>query len=200
MTDTLEIVVVDLPGICASPDLEALDHQADVTVTRLVHPTFRYDLPLVIVPDTSSWSDALAWVRESGWSSALEDRRGLVLGLGLGTALLGQTIGDGGQTTEGLRLMDIATHLEDGDPMRCTGTVMGVDIIATSTAARITCGSEAIGWVHLNGLCGAVDEGALRFSDAAVMGTSLTGLFSRPALRDVFCTEIGRRSGLTYVA
>lgn len=200
MTDTLEIVVVDLPGIRVTSDLEALDHQADVTVTRVGRPTFRDDIPLVIVPDTSTWSDALAWVRESGWRGALEDRRGLTLGLGLGTALLGQTIRDGGQTTEGLRLLDIDTLVEDGDPMSCVGTVMGVDIVATSTAARITCGSEAIGWVHVSGPCGAVDEGALRFSDAAVMGTSLTGLFSSRALRDVFCTEIGRRSGLTYVA
>lgn len=201
MSDLLEFAVIDLPGLRSAPDIESLESQAGVAITRRLSPTLSRGCPLLIVPDTATWRVALAWMKTSGWSTAIRSRReGLVLGLGIGTTLLGRTITGGGLTVAGLNALDITSCITDARPGRRAGTLMGVEFIATSTAAEITCGPEATGWVHLDDPQGRCDEGALRFSDATIMGTSLTGLFSIPALRDVFCTEVGRRAGLTYVA
>src|SRR5207253_6443292 len=56
-----------------------------------------------------------------------------------------------------------------------------------------------IGWVHLDDVYGAAEEGAVEPEEARFLGTTLHGLFEEDGFRATFLTEIGRRAGKTFV-
>jgi adenosylcobyric acid synthase len=61
-----------------------------------------------------------------------------------------------------------------------------------------TRGTGAAGWVHLDDVHGAEDDGAVD-PDARALGTSLHGLYEEDGFRAAFLTEVGRRRGKTFV-
>src|SRR5207249_8774427 len=56
-----------------------------------------------------------------------------------------------------------------------------------------------VGWVHLDDVHGAEDEGAVEPDEARFLGTSLHGLFEQDGFRAAFLTEVGRRRGKAFV-
>ena len=59
--------------------------------------------------------------------------------------------------------------------------------------------SSLPGWIHLDDVYGAVDEGAVEPGEARFLGTTLHGLFEQDGFRAAFLTEVGRRAGKTFV-
>lgn len=117
--ERLDIVVVGLPHISNYDDVAALEHEPDAVVRFARRGDELRGADLVILPGTKTTVADLAWLRESGLSSALlrhAEAGGLLLGICGGCQMLGGRIFDpeGVESSEanvpGLDLLGLDTH------------------------------------------------------------------------------------------
>jgi adenosylcobyric acid synthase len=144
----------------------------------------------------------LEWMRGRGLDRAVAESGALVLGICGGFQMLGRSIVDdvesGRGVVEGLGWLDVETVFEPAKVTRQRrGTAMGQRV----TGYEIHHGrvSGGVGWLHLDDVHGAENEGAVEPGDARVMGTALHGLFEQDGFRAGFLTEVGRRRDKTFV-
>jgi adenosylcobyric acid synthase len=206
--DELRIAVVRFPRLANFTDLDALALEPGVVVRWADRPGDLAGADLVILPGTKATVADLGWLRARGLDGALRRRvadGGLVLGICGGYQMLGHTIDDevesGDGRVDGLGLLDVTTAFA---PEKLTrgrrGTAMGQPVTGYEIHhGRVSRGTRATGWLHLDDGWGREDEGAVDLADATVLGTTLHGLFESDAFRSVFLTEVGRRAGRTYV-
>ena len=200
--DSLDVAVVRFPRISNFTDLDALAIEPGVSV-RFVDTAAALGRPdLVILPGTKATVADLEWLRGRGLDRAVHDSGALVLGICGGFQILGRSIADdvesGRGVVEGLGWLDVETVFESNKVTRQRrGTAMGQRV----TGYEIHHGrvSGGVGWLHLDDVYGAEDEGAVEPGEARILGTSLHGLFEQDGFRAAFLTEVGRRRDKTFV-
>jgi adenosylcobyric acid synthase len=116
----LEIAVVCLPRISNFDDFEPLEHEPGVVVRFVDRPEQVAAADLLILPGSKSTIADLAWLRESGLASVVQERgrrRAPVLGICGGCQMLGDRIddpdrveSDTSNTAEGLGLLEARTR------------------------------------------------------------------------------------------
>jgi adenosylcobyric acid synthase len=209
--DDLDVAVVRLPRLSNVTDIDALSIEPGVGVRLVEHGAALGDPDLVVLPGSKSTVADLAWLRARGFEGALRrlverDEPGLVLGICGGYQQLGRAIVDegieasAGETT-GLGLLDVVTTFAAAKVVRQRrGIVMGQPVHGYEIHhGRVERGAGTPAWVHLDDAYGAEEEGAVDPDRAAVVGTSVHGLFESDSFRALFLTEVGRRRGKTFV-
>ncbi|MEO5679903.1 MAG: cobyric acid synthase [Acidimicrobiales bacterium] len=210
--DSLDVAVVRVPRIANVTDVDALAIEPGVGVRLIDDPAALGDPDLVILPGSKSTVADLAWLRARGFDRALarlveRDEPGLLLGICGGYQQLGRTIVDDGVeaaaagAVEGLGLLDVTTRFESTKVVRRRrGVVMGQPVEGYEIHhGRVARGAGTPAWVHLDDAAGDEEEGAVEPERAAVVGTSLHGLFEGDGFRATFLTEVGRRRGKAFV-
>ncbi|MCW8825098.1 MAG: cobyric acid synthase [Gammaproteobacteria bacterium] len=184
-SNQLRVVVPTLPRISNHTDFDLLRLHPDVDFQFVQSVGETGNADLIILPGSKSVRDDLAWLNESGWSSAIKRHLrygGKVIGICGGFQMLGKSIhdplgleGDAG-SSKALGLLDMETTLgEEKQLIRRQGTlalgsaqVEGYEIhmgISSGPALH----SPAI---HLENS----DDGAIS-EDQQILGTYLHGLF-----------------------
>jgi len=209
--DALDIAVVAVPRISNVTDVDALSIEPGVGVRLVESPAALGDPDLVILPGSKATVADLGWLRRRGFDRALQrlaerDEPSLVLGICGGYQQLGRTIVDDGIEGEpgevaGLGLLDVVTRFAPSKLVRRRrGVVMGQRVTGYEIHhGRVERGAGTPAWVHLDDAAGADEEGAVEPERAAVMGTSVHGLFESDGFRAGFLIEVGRRRGKTFV-
>jgi adenosylcobyric acid synthase len=206
--DELRVVVVRFPRIANFTDLDALAVEPGVALRWADRPGDLAGADLVVLPGTKATVDDLAWLRDRGLDRAIAERArqgGLVLGICGGYQMLGQRIDDavesGAGTVKGLGLLDATTTFGTEKVVRRRrGEAMGQPVTGYQIHhGRVSRGQGAVGWLHLDGAGGVEDEGAVDLDAAAVLGTTVHGLFEADGFRAAFLCEIGRRAGKTFI-
>jgi len=107
--------------------------------------------------------------------------------------------GSGG--VAGLGLLDVVTTFAPTKVVRQRrGVAMGQTVEGYEIHhGRVERGPGTPAWVHLDDAAGAEEEGAVEPDRAAVVGTSVHGLFESDGFRASFLTEVGRRRGKAFV-
>jgi adenosylcobyric acid synthase len=217
VADELRVAVVRFPRIANFTDLDALALEPGVVVRYADRPGDLAGADLVVLPGTKATIEDLAWLRARGLDPCITQRAregGLVLGICGGYQMLGHTIEDsvespgGAARVPGLGLLDVTTTFAPDKVVRWRrGRAMGQPVSGYQIHhGRVTRGAGAAGWVHLDGASAPSGgepvsdaEGAVDLTDAAVLGTTLHGLFEPDAFRAAFLCEVGRRAGKTFV-
>jgi adenosylcobyric acid synthase len=212
--DALDVAVVRVPRISNVTDVDALSIEPGVGVRLVEDGAALGDPDLVVLPGSKSTVADLAWLRQRGFDRALHrlvDREepGLVLGICGGYQQLGRSIvdhgieGPGGEPggVAGLGLLDVVTTFAPTKVVcRRRGVVMGQVVEGYEIHhGRVERGAGTPAWVHLDDASGAEEEGAVDPDRAAVVGTSVHGLFESDGFRATFLTEVGRRRGKAFV-
>ena len=202
LADGLDIAAVRLPRISNFTDLDALGIEPGVTV-RLVEDAAALGRPdLVIIPGTKATVTDLEWLRGRGLDRAIAESGALVLGICGGYQMMARVLTDevesGRGRVEGLGWLDVEVEFE---PEKITRQRRGNAMGQRVTGYEIHHGrvSGGVGWVHLDDVYGAAEEGAIEPEEARFLGTTLHGLFEEDGFRTIFLTEIGRRAGKTFV-
>jgi len=208
--DGLDVAVIRVPRLSNVTDVDALSIEPGVGVRLITDPAGLGDPDLVILPGSKSTVADLAWLRARGFDRALarlveRDDPGLVLGICGGYQQLGRALVDDGVESTGevagLGLLDVTTRFAPAKVVRRRrGVAMGQTVEGYEIHhGRVQRGSSTPAWVHLDDAAGAEEEGAVEPERAAVLGTSLHGLFEGDGFRAGFLTEVGRRRGKAFV-
>ena len=208
--DGLDVAVVRVPRLSNVTDVDALSIEPGVGVRLVTDPAGLGDPDLVVLPGSKSTVADLAWLRARGFDRALarlveRDEPGLVLGICGGYQQLGRSITDDGVESSGevagLGLLDVTTRFAPTKVVRRRrGVTMGQRVEGYEIHhGRVQRGQGTPAWVHLDDASGTKDEGAVEPERAAVLGTSLHGLFESDGFRAGFLTEVGRRRGKAFV-
>ncbi len=208
--DALDVAVVRVPRLSNVTDVDALSIEPGVGVRLVSDPAGLGDPDLVVLPGSKSTVADLGWLRARGFDRALarlaeRDEPGLVLGICGGYQQLGRWIADDGVESAGevagLGLLDVTTRFAPTKVVRRRrGVIMGQPVDGYEIHhGRVERGSGTPAWVHLDDAAGAEEEGAVEPERAAVLGTSLHGLFESDGFRAGFLTEVGRRRGKAFV-
>ncbi|MDQ1395767.1 MAG: adenosylcobyric acid synthase [Acidimicrobiaceae bacterium] len=203
--DAIDIAAIRLPRISNFTDLDALSIEPGVTV-RLVEDATALGRPdVVILPGTKSTVADLEWLRGRGLDRTIESCGALVLGICGGYQMMGSTLTDDVEShrgrVEGLGWLAVRTTF---DPEKTTRQRRGHSMGQRVSGYEIRHGQverepRQPGWIHLDDVYGAEDDGAVEPDEARFLGTSLHGLFEQDGFRAQFLTEIGRRAGKTFV-
>jgi adenosylcobyric acid synthase len=121
-TDSVEVVVIELPHLSNFTDFDALRAEPDVRLRFVRHAGDAGEPDLLVLPGSKNVIGDMAFVRESGWARAIrglgENGRTEIAGLGGGLQMLGGSICDphglesAGTSVMGLGLLPITTTLE----------------------------------------------------------------------------------------
>ena len=206
--DTLDIAAIRFPRLSNFTDLDALAIEPGVGV-RLVADAYALGEPdLVILPGTKATVADLEWLRGRGLDVAIGARRHagtLVVGICGGFQMLGRKITDhvesGRGAVDGLGWLDVRTTFSPEKVTRQRrGSAMGQRVSGYEIHhGATTRGGGAAGWIHLDDVAGAEEEGAVDLDDASVLGSSLHGLFEQDGFRATFLTELARRRDKVFV-
>ena len=208
VADSLDIAAIRLPRISNFTDLDALSIEPGVGVRLVEDAAALGDPDLVLIPGSKATVADLDWLRGRGFDrsmAAARTRGTLVLGLCGGYQMLGHRIHDDIESTrgtvDGLGWLDVETTFHaDKVTRQRRGHAMGSRVTGYEIHHGVTTrGDKAAGWLHLDDVYGAEDEGAVDLEDASVLGTSLHGVFEDDGFRSVFLTEVGRRRDKTFV-
>jgi adenosylcobyric acid synthase len=219
-SDQLDIAVVRLPRISNHDDVEALEHEAGVTVRFVDHPGDVIGADLVILPGSKNTASDLAWLRAAGLAEAITARaaRGEpVLGVCGGCQMLGEVIEDphgiesGEPRVVGLGVLPLATRF--GRDKRTSQAVARVAAPSFLTAGDALPGPVAGYEIHMglveptrpcraafaiearNGRPATARDGAVADS-GNVVGTMLHGVLDNDALRARLLAALRRRRDL----
>ena len=212
LADGLDVAVVRVPRLSNVTDVDALAIEPGVGVRLVADPAGLGDPDLVVLPGSKSTVADLEWLRARGFDRALtrlveRDEPALVLGICAGYQQLGRSITDGGVESAGpvevagLGLLDVTTRFASPKVVRRRrGVALGQAVDGYEIHhGRVERGGGTPAWVHLDDGSGAEEEGAVEPHRAAVLGSSLHGLFESDGFRAAFLTEVGRRRGKAFV-
>jgi adenosylcobyric acid synthase len=204
VADALDVAAIRFPRLSNFTDLDALAIEPGVSVRLVTDAGSLGDPDLVVLPGTKATVADFEWLRGRGLDRAIGERDTLVLGVCGGYQMLGRRIVDnvesGRGEVDGLGWLDVETVFDAAKVTRQRrGHAMGQRVTGYEIHhGRTTLGSAAEGWVHLDDVHGAEDDGAVD-PDARALGTSLHGLFEEDGFRATFLTEVGRRRDKTFV-
>ncbi|QGU02275.1 Cobyric acid synthase [Corynebacterium kalinowskii] len=108
-TQRLRVAAIRLPRISNATDVEALACEPGVSVTWSTDPDFIADADLVVLPGSKATLSDLAWLRDSGIATVLQQRTQPTLGICGGFQMMCTLIDDpveGHSTEEGLGIFD----------------------------------------------------------------------------------------------
>lgn len=214
----LEIAVVRLPRISNYDDFQPLEHEPDVVLRFVEHPSDLAQADLVVLPGTKSTLSDLTFLRESGFAERLLSHVAAgkpLLGICGGCQMLGRRLFDPlrvesqHDAAEGLALLGFDT--EFAREKRTTQ----VEVRArTRSFLTDPDGTQLFGYeIHLGRLRrdpessatfsiqrrnGAMDDdldGEVS-ADGNVVGTMVHGLFENPSLRRTMLANLRARRGL----
>jgi adenosylcobyric acid synthase len=203
--DELDIAAVQFPRLSNFTDLDALAIEPGVSVRLVDTAAALGDPDLVILPGTKATVADLDWLRGRGLDRAIRHTGALVLGVCGGLQMMGRTITDQVEsnrgTVDGLGWLDVDTRFEpDKTTLQRRGESMGQRAAGYQIHhGRVERRAGTPGWVHLDDVHGAEDDGAVEPEEARFMGTTLHGLFEEDGFRAVFLTEVGRRRDKAFV-
>jgi adenosylcobyric acid synthase len=205
IADGLDIAAVHFPRLSNFTDLDALALEPGVGV-RLVDSAAALGAPdLVLLPGTKATVADLEWLRGRGLDRAIAATDALVVGICGGLQMMGRSITDDVEsnrgTVDGLGWLDVTTAFNEHKITRQRrGTTMGQRATGYQIHHGVVTRNHGTpGWVHLDDVYGAEDDGAVEPNESRFLGTTLHGLFEQDGLRAAFLTEIGRRRGKTFV-
>ena len=204
----LDVAAVRFPRIANFTDLDALAVEPGLSVRLVDHPAALGDPDLVVLPGTKATVADLEWLRGRGLDRAVEEarRRGsAVLGICGGYQMLGRVVVDRVESDRGrvagLGWLDVATFFGTSKVTRQRrGRALGQRVTGYQIHhGRVTRGTGARPWVHLDDAYGTEAEGAVDPSGTQVggpvMGTTLHGLFEEDGFRAAFLADVARRRG-----
>lgn len=215
----LDIAVVRLPRISNYDDVEALEHEAGVTVRFVEHPDDLAGADLVILPGSKNTTADLAWLRAAGLADAIIARAGSgdpILGVCGGCQMLGETIDDphGVESADprvtGLGLLPIATTFATtkrtaqvlarvAAPSFLAGSGLEAPVtgyeIHMGTVAPVRPCPGAFEIASRNGHTAEARDGAIG-GGGAIVGTMLHGVFENDGLRASTLAALRARRGL----
>jgi adenosylcobyric acid synthase len=194
--DLLRVVVVALPHVSNSTDIDALAQEPGVLVRWSVSPLEVADADLVVLPGTRATVDDLGWLHDRGVAAALVTRARAgrpVLGLCGGFQMLARSISDQVESRRGivagLGLLPVeVTFAETKTLRRPVGQAYGQ---AVTTAYEVHHGVADI------------DAAAEPFLDGArtgaVWGTHWHGAFDSDGFRRAFLADVVETAELEFV-
>jgi adenosylcobyric acid synthase len=201
---SLDVAVVAFPRISNFTDLDPLTIEPGVRV-RLVESEAALGCPdLVVLPGTKATVADLEWLRRAGLAGAIE---GLadgpagtpILGICGGYQMLGRTVMDPGSvetatpsTVPGLGLLPVSTEFH---PVKITRRVQARALGHRVDGYEIRHGRTppVAPWLQTE----SGPEGSSA-RDAAVLGTSLHGLFDSDGFRAAFLAAVAARKGKVW--
>jgi adenosylcobyric acid synthase len=200
----IRAVVAELPHVSNFTDLDALRAEPGVDVKITKDPTAVQEAHLVLLPGSKNTVADLAWLRESGWAMAIQERLAdggcEVVGLCGGLQMLGEEVSD----PDGIESGDSAPGL-GWLPIR---TRMAKEKTLTRTRARhLGLGQEVEGYEIHHGVTDfsrarvvvvredGVPLGAAS-AEGAVWGTYLHGVLDRDSFRHAWLATVRKRVGL----
>ena len=209
----IDVAAVRFPRIANFTDLDALAVEPGVGVRLVDHPAALADPDLVVLPGTKATVSDLEWLRGRGLDRAVAQARqrgSTVLGVCGGYQMLGRQVFDGFESgrgrVAGLGWLDVTTVF---GPSKVTRQRRGRALAQRVTGyqihhGRVTRGSGARPWVHLDDVYGPEAEGAtaaegVEEAGGWVVGTTLHGLFEEDGFRAGFLAEVARRRGKEFV-
>jgi adenosylcobyric acid synthase len=216
----LDIVVVRLPRIANYDDVEALEHEAGVTVRFVDRAADLSGADLVILPGSKNTVADLAWFRAAGLADAIAARATAgepILGVCGGCQMLGEVIEDphGVESAEprvsGLGLVPLATRFARDKRTTQVSARLATPSFLTAGGALddplagyeihmgavqpTRPGPAAFEIASRNGGATAVRDGAVAGA-GSIVGTMLHGLFENDALRTRMLAGLRARRGL----
>ena len=146
----------------------------------------------------------LDWLRGRGLDRAIAGTDALVLGVCGGYQMMARALIDdvesGRGRVDGLGWLDVEVTF---DPEKVTrqrrGVAMGQRVSGYEIHhGRVDAGPAAPGWIHLDDVYGAGDEGAVEPVEARFLGTTLHGLFEEDGFRDALLRQVAERRGAAF--
>ncbi len=225
-TAGLDVAVIRLPRLANFTDLDPLTAEPGVHVRWVAHRDGLGDPDLVVIPGTRATVDDLGWLRATGLAAAIEALRTsstppVVLGICGGYQMMGERIDDphavesAAAESSGLGWLPVRTVFEV-DKLTCLSTATAT---ATATAGtpealllrgyeirhgRMHPGASWASWFDTTDT-DTTDVVSASADSAAILGTTLHGLFENDAFRSWFLAAVARRrdrawqpSGLDY--
>lgn len=206
----LRVGVVALPHMANFTDFDALGMEPSVSLAFLESPEEAALADVLILPGTKQTVDDLAWLRASGFATALAAHTGPIIGICGGFQMLGLSIEDpvgvenGGaaRSVEGLGLLPVRTVMEAEKMVRrASGRVdgwgapsfAGYEIHMGETVYET--GSVPFARILREGDEAEIADGAVDGS-ARVWGSYVHGLFDDDSFRHHFVDRARRRCGL----
>lgn len=208
MAEPLDVVALRLPRISNFTDLDALAIEPGVGVRFVENLTALGDPDLVIIPGSKATVTDLDWLKGRSLDRGLAACRhagATVLGICGGYQMLGMRIFDDIESrrgaVDGLGWLDVETKFVSAKTTRQRrGYSFGARISGYEIHHGIVQrGDQSNGWIRLDDAYGAALEGAARFQDGGVCGTSLHGIFEEDAFRGAFLADVARRRGKGFV-
>ncbi|MEZ5084924.1 MAG: cobyric acid synthase [Tessaracoccus sp.] len=187
----LTVAAVRLPRISNATDVDALAHEAGVTVTVTVDPAEVAKADVVVLPGSRSTLDDLTWLRETGIAAEIERRAAKgrpVLGICGGYQMLARTIVDGVENRQefgsGLGLLPVEVRFHPDKVLaRPEGEWRGLYVD---------------GYEIHHGRC-VVDQGHEPFLDGvrsgSVWGTMWHGSLENDEFRRAWLQEVAAQAG-----
>lgn len=191
----LRVAVVRFPRISNSTDVDALAHEAGVSVQITTDPAVCATADLLVLPGSRSTVDDLRWLREQGIADVVARRAAAgapVLGICGGYQMLARTIEDHHETRRGF---------EPGLGMLPVRVRFGPDkVLALPSGAWR--GIATGGYEIHHGICELLEPGDEPFLDGirvgSVWGTMWHGAFEGDAFRRAFLSEVARARDIAW--
>lgn len=210
----IDVAVVKLPRIANFDDFDPLAAEGDVCLRYIESPQELDGADIVVLPGTKATVDDLSWLRERGFTPAIDRARAggaIIIGICGGFQMLGARIADPlgiespAGMAEGLGLLDLVTEFHHSKVTRQTSArvrtlpgalspageceVAGYEIHAGIT----TIGPRSIAVTGLEGQAlGAVDN------DGRVFGCYLHGLFANGEFRRGLLAGVAAHRGKRF--
>ena len=208
--ETVNVAVILLPRMSNFTDFNGLGAEADVALRYARVPEDAVDADVIILPGSKQTMHDLQYLKERGFAQMVDahvrTRREMV-GICGGFQMLGERIDDpqgveGGDRTEGLHLLPVATELErDKRTVQVTANSLlpGLSEAETVRGYEIHMGRTSR---HQGRPCFRIldersdrEDGAVS-PDGLVWGTYIHGVFDDPSFRRAWINRVRTRKGL----
>jgi len=199
----LRIGVVAFPHMANFTDFDALQMEPSVALAFVENSTEAASADVLILPGSKQTLDDLAWLRERGFASCIEQHRGLLIGICGGFQMLGRSIEDpeGVESAGVPRTLIGLSALSIHTVMRCAKTVRratasdfrGYEIHMGETIYEH--GAEPFAQIQREGEPRPTSDGAVD-STGRIWGTYVHGIFDDDKFRHKFIDDARDRIGL----
>jgi len=199
----LRIGVVAFPHMANFTDFDALQMEPSVALAFIENPSEAALADVLILPGSKQTLDDLEWLRERGFAPAIEQHRGLLIGICGGFQMLGGAIEDPSgvesagipRTLDGLGALAIRTIMRGEKTVRRAAgpNFRGYEIHMGETIYEP--GAEPFARIQREGEPHPTADGAVD-STGRIWGTYVHGIFDDDRFRHVFIDAARHRSGL----
>jgi adenosylcobyric acid synthase len=199
----LRIGVVAFPHMANFTDFDALQMEPSVALAFVENPSEAALADVLILPGSKQTLDDLEWLRARGFAPAIEQHRGLLIGICGGFQMLGCAIADPSgvesagipRTLGGLGALAIRTIMRGEKTVRRAAgpDFRGYEIHMGETVYEP--GAEPFAQIQREGEPHPTPDGAID-STGRIWGTYVHGIFDDDRFRHAFIDAARHRSGL----